>query len=96
MREYTEFIDQFQEDTLSAVKTAQETSFKALAAMREYASNFTPDFAKTATQENLSTTTELIAKSFDFASKFIDLQKAYAIKAAEYIASASKRPTTKK
>lgn len=91
MRDYTEFIDQFQEDTLSAIKTAQETGFKAFAAMRDYAANLTPDFTKNAAQESFATTTELIEKSFDFASKFIEMQKEYAIKAAEYVAMASKK-----
>jgi len=91
MGDYTEFMTKVQEDTLDAIKHAQEASLSAFTSMREYASKHTPDFSKPMAFEALPTATEVIERSFDFASKFIEMQKEYAIKAAEYIATAGKK-----
>jgi len=91
MRDYTEFMTKMQDDTIDAIKQAQDASFSAFASMREYAAKYAPDFNKPAAIEGMPTATEVIERSFDFAGKLIELQKEYAIKAAEYIAAASKK-----
>jgi len=91
MRDYTDFMTKVQEDALDAIKHAQDASLTAFTSMHEYATKHAPDFSKPNAFEAMPTTTEVIERSFDFASKFIEMQKEYAIKASEYAASAGKK-----
>lgn len=86
---YADYIAKLQEQGLAAIKQAQDASLATFATYRELASQL-PTNLQAPTVSELASPVKAIELSFDFASKFLELRKQYALNVAEMLVSAQK------
>ena len=87
--DFTTFVSKFQDDTLKAVKQAQDANIAAFEQARElFAEVATLD--KLPTFESLPSPTKFVELSFDYANKFLELRKEYALQVADFISETAK------
>jgi phage-related tail protein len=91
MPTYTEYLEKVQEDVLTQIKEAQDASLKSMESMREIAANYQTTVPALPKFEGFPTPSQVIAQSFEFAEKFLDIRKAYTLKVAELIETAQKQ-----
>ncbi len=89
--DFTKFAEQFQEQTLAAVKQAQDLNVAAFEQTQKF-------FSEVATMdkvslENVTSPTKFVEMSFDYANKFLELRKGYALQVADMVATAGKNVT---
>ena len=89
--DFTKFAEQIQEQTLAAVKQAQDLNVAAF----EQTQKFISEIATTekVSFENVTSPTKFVELSFDYANKFRELRKQYALQVADMFATASKNFT---
>ena len=87
--DFTEFVSTFQEETLKAVKQAQDVNVAAFEQARELFSQVAT-IDKMPTLENLPSPTKFVELSFDYANKFLEMRKAYALQVAEIFTETTK------
>ena len=86
--DFTKFAEQFQEQTLAAVKQAQDLNVAAFEQGQKF-------FSEVATMdkvslEHVTSPTKFVEMSFDYANKFLELRKGYALQVADMFANAGK------
>jgi hypothetical protein len=86
--DFTQFAERFQEQTLAAVKQAQDLNVAALEQTQKF-------FAEVATMDKVSlepitSPTKFVELSFDYANKFFEMRKQYALQVAEMVETATK------
>ncbi|MBV8172618.1 MAG: hypothetical protein JO219_11880 [Candidatus Eremiobacteraeota bacterium] len=86
---YTDYIAKVQDDVLAQIKEAQDVSLKSFASFRELSATY-PTMPAMPKLEGFPTPAEVIEQSFDFAEKFLELRKAYALKVAALAETAQK------
>ena len=91
MSDYTEYANQVNEGVLAAIKQTQEANLSALEAFRELFSQYAPTPARASVAEWVPSPTQVVEKTFDFAAQLLQIQKEYALRVAETIASAQKK-----
>lgn len=87
--DFTQYVSKLQEQTLNAVKQAQDVNLAALASWRQQMAAF-PGFKQTSIPDSVPSATKVIELGFGFAGQLLDLQKQYMLKAAEIFAAAQK------
>lgn len=87
--DFNEFVNKFQEETLKAVKQAQDANLAAWQQAGEmFAEVATLD--KLPSFESVPSPTKFVELSFDYANKFLELRKQYAVRVTEMISEATK------
>lgn len=87
--DFNQYVAKFQEETLKAVKQAQDTNVAAFEQAREL-------FTEVATLEQLPTLetlpspTKFVELSFDYANKMLELRKEYALQVAAIFTQSTK------
>lgn len=84
--DFIESLTRFQEESLAAIKQAQDANLAAFSSLTEIASKSTaamPNFPKF---EGMPNPAQVIESTFGFAEKFLELRKEYALKIAELTA----------
>ncbi len=87
--DFDQFINKFQDETLKAVKQAQDTNVAALAQARELFAEMAT-FDKVPTLESLPTPSKFVEMSFDYAGKFFELRKQYALAVTDLFTAVQK------
>ena len=87
--DFNEYVSKFQEDTLKIVKQAQDANLAAFEQARELFSEVAT-LEKLPTFETLPSPTKFVELSFDYANKFLELRKQYALQVAELFTEATK------
>jgi hypothetical protein len=90
--DFAQFVDKFQTDTLQAVKQAQDVNLAAFEQARELFTELSK-VEKLPTVQDLPTPTKFVELSFDYAGKFLELRKQYALQVAELFTEATKNIT---
>ena len=80
--DFNQYVTKLQEDTLKAVKQAQDANVAAFQQARELFSEVAT-IEKLPTLENLPSPTKFVELSFDYANKVLELRKEYALQVAE-------------
>lgn len=89
--DFDQFAAKVQEETLKAVKQAQETNVAVLQRARDlFADASSPN--KLPSFENLPTPTKAVELTFDYANKVLQLQREYAMRVAEIFTSVQSVP----
>ena len=87
--DFTQYVSKFQDETLKAVKQAQDANIAAFEQARElFAEVATLD--KLPTFDSFPTPTKFVEMSFDYANKMLDLRKEYALQVADFITETAK------
>jgi hypothetical protein len=86
--DFTKFAEAFQEQTLAAVKQAQDLNVAAFEQTQKF-------FSEIATMDKVSlepmtSPTKFVETSFDYANKFLELRKEYALQVADMLSTATK------
>ncbi len=87
--DFNQYVSNFQEETLKAVKQAQDANVAAFEQARELFAEVAT-FEKLPTLETLPSPTKFVELSFDYANKFLELRKEYAIQVAEFFTESTK------
>ncbi|MGZ3497329.1 MAG: hypothetical protein ACXWNK_16325 [Vulcanimicrobiaceae bacterium] len=87
--DFAEYVSKLQEQSLSAVKQAQDVNLAALASWRQQMAAV-PGFKQLSTPDNVPSAAKAIELGFGFVSRLLDLQKQYMLKAAEIFVAAQK------
>jgi hypothetical protein len=90
--DFTKYVNKFQADTLEAVKQAQDANLAAFEQARELFSQVAK-IDKLPTIADLPSPTKFVELSFDYANKFLELRKQYALQVAELFTEATKSVT---
>lgn len=87
--DFDQFAAKVQEETLKAVKQAQDTNVAVLQRAREMFADAS-NANKIPSFENLPSPTKAVELAFDYANKVLELQKDYALRVAEIFTSVQK------
>lgn len=87
--DFNEFVTKFQEETLKAVKQAQDANLVAWQQAGEMLAEVAT-LDKLPTFESVPSPTKFVELSFDYANKFLELRKQYALRVTEMISEATK------
>lgn len=87
--DFDQFAAKVQEETLKAVKQAQDTNVAVLQRTRELFAD-PSSMNKFPAFESLPAPTKVVELTFDYANKVLELQKNYALRIAEIFTSAQK------
>lgn len=87
--DFTTFAENMQEQTLAAVKQAQDLNVAAF----EQTQKFFSELSKTdkVSLENVTSPTKFVEMSFEYANKFMDLRKQYAMQLASMFEKAAEK-----
>ncbi|MGH7756093.1 MAG: hypothetical protein ACREM8_07405 [Vulcanimicrobiaceae bacterium] len=89
-----EYITKIQDESLALVKQAQDANLAALASASEFGTKIPSlNDAKIPSIEGLPTPAQFVAMSFDFATRFLELRKEYALKVTEAFVAVQKDAT---
>ncbi len=86
--DFVKFAGQFQEQTLAAVKQAQDLNVAAFAQTQKFFSELAS--TEKISLETVASPTKFVELSFEYANKFMDLRKQYALQVAEMVETATK------
>lgn len=87
--DFDQFAAKVQEETLKAVKQAQDTNVAVLQRARDLFADAS-NANKVPSFENLPTPAKAVELAFDYANKVLELQKDYALRVAEIFTSVQK------
>jgi len=87
--DFNEYVAKFQEETLKAVKQAQDANIAAFEQARQLFSEVAT-LEKLPTVESLPSPTKFVELSFDYANKMLELRKEYALQVADFVTEATK------
>ncbi len=90
--DFTQYVNKFQTETLEAVKQAQDANLAAFGQARELFSQVAK-MDKLPTVQDLPTPTKFVELSFDYANKFLEMRKQYALQIAEMFTEATSNVT---
>ncbi len=83
--DFSEYVNKFQEDTLKAVKQAQDVNVAAMQQAQELFSGVAA-FRQMPSIENFPAPSKFVELTFDFAGKMLELRKQYALEVAQMFA----------
>jgi hypothetical protein len=90
--DFNQYVNKFQEETLKAVKQAQDANVAAFQQARELFTEVA-SLDKMPTLENLPTPTKFVEMSFNFANQMLELRKQYALQVADLFTTVQKDAT---
>lgn len=89
MKNYNEIVTKVQDDVITAVKQIQDASLSGFQTIRENAAGYMSGKSPVSI-ETIPNPAQLIENAFGFTAQILELQKGYALKVAEQLASAAK------
>ena len=95
MKNYNEIVTKAQVDVIAAVKQIQDASLAGFQTIRENAADFVSGKSPATMIETMPNPAQVIENAFGFTAQILELQKGYALKVAEQLASAVKTETHK-
>ena len=87
--DFNQYVAKFQEETLKAVKQAQDANVAAFEQARELFVEVAT-LEKLPTLETLPSPTKFVEMSFDYANKMLELRKEYALQVADIFTQGTK------
>ena|SRR5579883_194619 len=87
--DFTQYVSKFQDETLKAVKQAQDANLAAFEQARELFTEVAT-LDKMPTFESIPSPTKFVEMSFDYANKMLELRKEYALQVAEFVTETAK------
>jgi hypothetical protein len=90
MSTYSELLDSVQTEFLNGIKAAQDFTLQNLHAVGGFASRVPTVDTKDAVIPQLPTPTEMVERAFGFTYSFLDINKAYLVRLAEFATDAQK------
>ena len=87
--DFTQYVSKFQDETLKAVKQAQDANMAAFEQARELFTEVAT-LDKMPTFESIPSPTKFVEMSFDYANKMLELRKEYALQVAEIFTETAK------
>ncbi|HZT12422.1 MAG TPA: hypothetical protein VFA29_06455 [Candidatus Baltobacteraceae bacterium] len=87
--DFTQYVSKFQDETLKAVKQAQDANMAAFEQARELFTEVAT-LDKMPTFESIPSPTKFVEMSFDYANKMLELRKEYALQVAEFVTETAK------
>ncbi len=90
--DFTQTLTKMQGEALELVKKAQDANVESLRQVREMVGQI-PTTMQVPSLESLPSVTKSIELGFEFAGKFLELRKAYALQLAEIFTAAQKEAT---
>ena len=90
MKNYNEIVTKVQDDVISAVKQIQDASLSGFQTIRENAAGYISGKSPASMIEAMPNPAQVIENAFGFTAQILELQKGYALKVAEQLASAAK------
>ena len=95
MKNYNEIVTKAQVDVIAAVKQIQDASLAGFQTIRENATDFVSGKSPATMIDTMPNPAQVIENAFGFTAQILELQKGYALKVAEQLASAVKTETHK-
>jgi len=87
--DFTQYVSKFQDETLKAVKQAQDANLAAFEQARELFTEVAT-LDRMPTFESIPSPTKFVEMSFDYANKMLELRKEYALQVAEFVTETAK------
>jgi hypothetical protein len=95
MKNYNEIVTKAQVDVIAAVKQIQDASLAGFQTIRENTADLVSGKSPATMIDTMPNPAQVIENAFGFTAQILELQKGYALKVAESLASAVKSETHK-
>jgi hypothetical protein len=95
MKNYNEIVTKVQDDVITAVKQIQDASLAGFQTIRENAAEIVSGKSPANMIDAMPNPAHVIENAFGFTAQILELQKGFALKVAEQLASTAKAETHK-